>query len=95
VYSPAAAHWQVLLSGTLETEGDYTLCDIYLIAAGGLPVPADYDGDGLADPAVYHQDTHSAGSGQAGYWELYHSSQGYQLSNWGYFGGSAYQPVME
>jgi hypothetical protein len=36
---------------------------------------------------VYHQDT--------GYWELFHSSQGYKLSNWGYFGGAEFQPAVE
>jgi hypothetical protein len=41
-----------------------------------------------------HQDTTSAGSGQAGLWELYLSTQNYQLAG-GIFGGPEYQPVKE
>ena len=51
-----------------------------------FPVPADYDGDGWADPAVYHQDT--------GIWELFPSTQVYQLDRVP-FGDQAYQPVLE
>ncbi len=94
IYAPGTAHWQVLMSASLATQGGYTWCDGFLGTIAGGPVPADYDGDGLADPAVYHQDTPSTGSGQAGLWELFLSTQGYQLT-WGLFGGPEYQPVTE
>ncbi|MDD5678914.1 MAG: VCBS repeat-containing protein, partial [Kiritimatiellae bacterium] len=54
-------------------------------APNGMPVAADYDGDGLADPAVYHTD---------GLWQIYLSSQGYALLSGGY-GGPEYAPVTE
>ena len=47
---------------------------------------ADYDGDGLAAPAVYHIAT--------GLWQIYLSSQGYACLSCGY-GGPEYQPAME
>jgi hypothetical protein len=86
VYVPGTAHWQVLLSGSLAKQGVYTWRDAVLATMGGIPVPADYDGDGLADPAVYHPDI--------GLWELFRSTQGYQLSR-GFFGGQEYQPALE
>jgi hypothetical protein len=82
VYVPGTAHWQVLLSGSLAKQGVYTWRDAVLATMGGIPVPADYDGDGLADPAVYHPDT--------GLWEFFRSTQGYKLGR-GFFGGPEYQ----
>ncbi|MBI2438661.1 MAG: VCBS repeat-containing protein, partial [Lentisphaerae bacterium] len=80
--APATAYWQVLLSSSLETTGQYTWWGGIAGNAGGVPVPADYDGDGKADLAVYlpavstpqalqagHQDAPSSssiGSPQAG-----------------------------
>jgi hypothetical protein len=92
VYREADGYW---LGASSLRQYTLPLSDAFLGGMGCQSVIGDYDGDGKADLAVYHQDTPSAGSGQAGYWELFHSSQGYQLSNWGYFGGPAYQPVME
>ncbi|MCX6991765.1 MAG: VCBS repeat-containing protein [Kiritimatiellaeota bacterium] len=86
IYAPDTAYWQVLFSGSLATQGYYTWGDAVLATIGGVPVPADYDADGKADLAVYHQDT--------GLWELYLSTQDYQLA-WGLFGGPEYQPVKE
>jgi hypothetical protein len=86
IYNSSTAYWQVLLSSSLAAQGVYTWRDGFLGSAGGMPVSADYDGDGLADPAVYHQDT--------GLWELFPSTRDYQLYQ-GFFGGSPYQPVLE
>jgi len=86
VYAPGTGYWQVLFSGSLETQGCYTWWGGGMGSLGGLPVPGDYDGDGKADLAVYHLDT--------SLWELYLSTQGYQLV-WGLFGGPAYEPVTE
>ena len=102
IYAPSTAYWQLLLSGSLDTTDQYTWWGGIAGSINGIPVPADYDGDGKADLAVYHQDTPSAsstgspqaGSGQAGLWELFLSANGYQLV-WGGFGGPEYQPAKE
>ena len=86
VYAPSTADWQVLLSGSLATQGGYTWWGSVVGDINGIPVPADYDGDGKADFAVYYQDT--------GQWQLFRSSQGYQELS-GYFGSPEYQPVTE
>jgi len=86
IYAPSTADWQVLLSASLATQGVYTWWDGVVGHINGIPVPADYDGDGRADPAVYHQDT--------GLWQLFRSSQGYWEHS-GLFGGPEYQPALE
>ena len=86
IYNPSTGEWQVLLSASLATQGGYTFWHGVFGDINGTPVPADYDGDGLADPAVYHQDT--------GIWQLFRSSQGYRELN-GIFGGTQYESVTE
>jgi hypothetical protein len=86
IYDPATATWQILLSNALETSVSYIWWGSVAGNIGGIPVPADYDGDGLADLAVYHQDT--------GIWELFFSSLDYQELTGG-FGGPEYQPATE
>ncbi|MCX6992377.1 MAG: ice-binding family protein [Kiritimatiellaeota bacterium] len=86
VYAPSTAYWQVLLSRSVATQGVYTWQGGVVGNINGTPMPADYDGDGIADFAVYHQDT--------GLWELFLSTHGYQKQS-GYFGDSTFQPVTE
>ena len=86
IYNPSTAAWQILISGSLATEGKYTWQGGVLGNAGGMPVAADYDGDGKADIAVYHQDT--------GLWQIFLSTLGYRELSGG-FGGPEYQPVKE
>ena len=86
IYDPSTATWQALLSSQVGASVSYTVWGGAAGAIEGMPIPADYDGDGKADPAVYHQDT--------GIWELFLSSLDYQELSGG-FGGPAYQPATE
>ncbi len=86
IYDPMTANWQALFSGSLKTHGAYAWCSGFCGDYNSIPVPADYDGDGLTDPATYHQDT--------GMWEVCLSTRAYQACR-GICGGPAYRPVSE
>ena len=86
IYNPSTAEWQILLSASPAAQGSYTWWGGIIGNTGGLPVPADYDGDGKADPALYHQDT--------GIWEIFLSDNNYQKLSGG-LGGPEYQAVTE
>ena len=87
IYKPSTAEWQVLLSASLATQGVYTRWDYVAGDINGTPVPADYDGDGKADFAVYHEET--------GVWEIFFSTCGYQEKLSGQFGGQTCRPALE
>ena len=85
VYAPSTAEWQAWLSGSLATQGYYTWWGGVFGDPNGIPVPADYDGDGKADPAVCHSDT--------AIWQIFRSTDIYR-SAWGLFGRPGL-PVLE
>lgn len=52
VYGEATGDWQIRLSGAGYWQYDSSVYGWTLGVAGYIPVAADYDGDGFADPAV-------------------------------------------
>ena len=85
VYAPSTAEWQAWLSGSLATQGCYTWWGGVFGDINGTPVPADYDGDGKTDPAVYYHAT--------SLWEIFRSTRSYQSVIWGPFGNHDFIPV--
>lgn len=67
------------MDSTLE-QGEFTWG-----GGGSIPVSADYDGDGLSDPALYQE--------SAGQWRVLLSSRLY-ADNVVYLGGPGYEPVV-
>lgn len=88
LYEKATGTWYVLMSNrtTGPVGQGYVGASGRMGALYGLPVVADYDGDGKADPATYQPST--------GLWQLFLSSQHYTGLS-GYFGGPDYQPASE
>ncbi len=70
----SGGHWHGWLSGhgyaSAQRSG-------YLGGPGWAPAPADFDGDGRADPAVYREAPSSAGPEQGGSWRIRLSGAGY------------------
>ncbi|MCG2679459.1 MAG: IPT/TIG domain-containing protein [Kiritimatiellae bacterium] len=87
LYHASSAVWFFLLSNWSSNilQGYVPVWGTYG-DAGALCAAADFDGDGLTDPATYLPAT--------GIWKIYLSSQGYQLFT-GIYGGPEYQPVQE
>jgi len=62
-------YWEIKLSGSTYNGIPTAQLWRYLVGAGSLPLAADFDGDGLADPAAYNLST--------GIWQLCLSASGY------------------
>ena len=79
MYRPSTGIWYVLRSS------DATLQLVQWGAAGDIPVPRDYDGDGKVDVAVYRPTT--------GSWYIVRSGDGrVQAIQWGVAGD---QPLLQ
>ncbi|HKC13916.1 MAG TPA: VCBS repeat-containing protein, partial [Vicinamibacteria bacterium] len=76
-YHQASGLWYITTSTTLTTGS------VGFGGTGYTPVPADYDGDGKADIAVYHE--------ASGLWFIKQSSTGTTASF--AFGGTGFTPV--
>lgn len=63
------AYWEIHLSGSKYNGVSIAQLWNYLISAGSLPMAADFDGDGLADPAAYNL--------SSGEWQVCLSASGY------------------
>jgi hypothetical protein len=57
----------------------YSRVAFSLGGANTIPAPADYDGDGKADPAVYYEVT-LPGWGKQGKWQMLLSGSSYQMT---------------
>lgn len=80
VYNRQNGAWYVR-----DAEGRIVLWEAYFGDSGYLPVPGDFDGDGIWDIAVYHQST--------GAWYI-RTVSGALLLWGGYLGGSGFDPVV-
>jgi hypothetical protein len=69
-----------MLAGSVLEQNEFTWG-----GAGAVCVSADYDGDGLSDPALYQYN--------AGEWRVLLSSQGYTDNN-AFLGGPGFEPVL-
>jgi len=70
VYGEATGVWQIKLSAYGYAVYDSSVHGGWILGGTGyVPTPADYDGDGLADPTVYNSTT--------GQWTLMLSAYGY------------------
>src|SRR6185503_1458657 len=76
----AAVFWTGDSSWLIRRSRDGQLQTVAMAGASGLPVAADYDGDGLADPALYDR----------GVWTVHESSGAVRVVR---FGGAAAVPV--
>lgn len=77
-YDPAVcevptAYWEIKLSGSTYNGIPIAQLWNYLIRAGSLPVAADFDGDGFADPCSYNV--------SSGLWQVNLSSFGYATTS--------------
>jgi hypothetical protein len=57
IYNRTTGHWVVLFSSTLTPAGNYYSLSGYFGGTGYIAVAADFDGDGIADIAIYERGT--------------------------------------
>ncbi|MFA7158603.1 MAG: hypothetical protein WC299_04810, partial [Kiritimatiellia bacterium] len=76
VYNKSTGTWKIKLSRAGYWQYDSSVYGWTLGGAGYIPTPADYDGDGSADPTVYDLAT--------GQWTVMMSASGYYrlTTNW-------------
>jgi len=71
-----------MVGGSVLEQGEFTWG-----GAGTVAVSADYDGDGLVDPALYQPDS--------GEWYVLFSSQNYaDINNSAFLGGPGFEPLL-
>jgi hypothetical protein len=72
--TPGLAYWNYLKSSDYPTS-----VSVQFGVSTDIPVPGDYDGDGLTDPAVYRP-----GNGPNGDWRILGSLEGLEVYTFGY-----------
>ena len=74
IYRPSDGTWYILTSSTGYSYGSYSTHRWGSQAAGDIPMPGDYDGDGKTDPAVWRASN--------GTWYILKSSDGYSYATY-------------